>query len=93
MMRGPGLLCALAVGLFALAAGQARAETAAERFTCTPSVLMLCPREALAGNRAAATQCLVANLARASPQCQVVVRRELMISAPSPRSRVGRAPG
>jgi hypothetical protein len=53
------------------------AETAADRAACTPSVLQLCPRAALSFDRRAALACLVANLSRASPQCQAVVRAHL----------------
>ena len=76
-------LAVLAAGL--AAAAPLQAETAAERAACTPSVLQLCPREALSLNRQAALQCLVANLDRASPQCQAVVRSRLAAPSRPPR--------
>jgi hypothetical protein len=75
-------------------ASQARAETAEDRMACTPSVFMLCPAQALSGNREAATQCLIANLAKASPRCQAVVRAVLQAGPPTPtRLAMARTPG
>lgn len=62
----------LLVGL----ASEAAAETAAARVACTPSVLMLCPAAAAAGDREAAKSCLLKNLAHASRRCQAAVRAE-----------------
>jgi hypothetical protein len=87
-IRTKGLLLALAlVG----AAAPAWAETASDRAACTPSVLMLCPREALSMNRQAALQCLLANLPRATPQCQAVVHN-LVPASTTPAARPGRLP-
>jgi hypothetical protein len=55
----------------------ARAETAAARAACTPSVLRLCPTEALTGDREGAKACLIRNLTRASPTCRAFVRAAL----------------
>jgi hypothetical protein len=61
------------------------AETAAQRVACTPSVLVLCPAAAAAGDRGAAKSCLLKNLARASRRCQAAVRAD-PTDAPNPRS-------
>jgi hypothetical protein len=60
--------------LIASLATTAGAETAAQRAACTPSVLVLCPGAAAAGDREAAKACLLKNLARASRRCQAAVR-------------------
>lgn len=73
-----------AILLGALPAG-ARAESPAARAACTPSVLMLCPAAAAAGNREAAKNCLLKNLARASRRCQAAVRAEPPEAANTPR--------
>jgi hypothetical protein len=64
------------VTLFGALASDAGAETAAARAACTPSVLVLCPAAAAAGDREAAKSCLLKNLARASRRCQAAVRAE-----------------
>jgi hypothetical protein len=87
-IRTRGLLLALTL---ASAAAPALAETASDRAACTPSVLMLCPREALSMNRQAALQCLLANLSRATPQCQAVVHA-LVPASTTPVTRPGRLP-
>jgi hypothetical protein len=66
-------------------AASAAAETAAARAACTPSVLVLCPAAAAAGDREAAKICLLKNLAHASRRCQAAVRAELA-DTPNPRS-------
>jgi hypothetical protein len=73
-----------AILLGALATGAA-AETAAQRVACTPSLLVLCPAAAAAGDREAAKSCLLKNLARASRRCQAAVRADPS-DAPNPRS-------
>ncbi|HWF78697.1 MAG TPA: hypothetical protein VN694_16150 [Caulobacteraceae bacterium] len=65
------ILPAIMLGALASAAS---AETAAQRAACTPSVLLLCPAAAAAGDREAAKTCLLKNLARASRRCQAAVR-------------------
>jgi hypothetical protein len=69
-------------------ATRAAAETAAARAACTPSVLVLCPAAAAAGDREAAKSCLLKHLAHASRRCQAAVRAELP-DAPNPRSHEG----
>jgi len=66
----------------------AAAETAAARAACTPSVLMLCPAAAAAGDREAAKSCLLKNLAHASRRCRAAVRAEPQ-QVPNPRSQLG----
>ena len=63
--------------LVAAPAADADAESAAARIACTPSVLMLCPTAAAAGDREAAKSCLLKNLAHASRRCQAAVHAEL----------------
>jgi hypothetical protein len=79
---------AIVATVMAAGASQARAESAADRAACTPSVLSLCPREALAGDRAAALQCLIANLAKASQRCQAVVRGATLAGSAQPSARL-----
>jgi hypothetical protein len=67
------LLAALLAGGFATSAA---AETAAARIACTPSVFLLCPAAAAAGDRESAKACLLKNLSRASHRCQAAVRAE-----------------
>jgi hypothetical protein len=57
-------------------ATDAAAESAAARAACTPSVLILCPAAAAAGDREAAKTCLLKKLAHASRRCQAAVRAE-----------------
>lgn len=93
-MRGrAGLWLAVLAGAFAIAllsASRANAETASERAACLPSVLSLCPREAIAGDRTGATRCLYANLTKASAQCQAVVQG---VSIAQPRTTRAAAGG
>ena len=49
------------------------AETATDRAICTPSVVRLCPTEAIALDRDGAMRCLFRNIAKASRACQDVV--------------------
>jgi len=68
----------LAAGLWlgaalAVSASAACAETATDRAVCTPSVVRLCPAEAMALDRDGAMRCLFRNIAKASRACQVVV--------------------
>jgi hypothetical protein len=79
------LRLSLAAILLGGAATGAAAETAAARLACTPSVMMLCPAAAAAGDREAAKSCLLRNLSHASHRCQAAVRAELP-DAPNPRS-------
>jgi hypothetical protein len=68
------MLAALAASALA---PSARAETALDRATCTPSVLRLCPAEALAADREGAKRCLIRNFGKASQACQMVIRSNL----------------
>ena len=66
----------LAAALLSGLATQVAAESAAARLACTPSVFLLCPAAAAAGDREAAKACLLKNLARASRRCQAAVAAE-----------------
>ena len=60
--------------LVALGGASAAGEPFAARTACISSVFKLCPSAALAGDRAAAKFCLLANLANATPECQAAVK-------------------
>ncbi|HEY3800291.1 MAG TPA: hypothetical protein VGL58_18230 [Caulobacteraceae bacterium] len=65
---------AVVVLAVAAAAASASAESELDRHACIPSVLRLCPRQAMMGDRDGAMRCLFARLAEASAECQAVVR-------------------
>ncbi len=90
--RGKATALAMIVAAVGLAAGPAWSETASDRAACTPSVLTLCPHEALTLNRHAAMQCLLAKLSRATPQCQAVVHERLASDTARPTRTAARAP-
>jgi hypothetical protein len=89
---GRSAALALLAAVLAAAAVPAQAETPAERAACAPSVLQLCPRAALMLDRQGALQCLLANLDRAAPQCQAVVRGRLALMASRPQPTAVRPP-
>jgi len=77
-----------AIVLAVALASTAQAETASDRRACLPSVVRLCPKQALIGDRDGAIRCLFARLSEASAECQAVVRGDagqagVLAAAPS----------
>jgi hypothetical protein len=75
---------ALALALLVALGGVSHAgEPREARRACISSVFKLCPVAALAGDHAGAKACLLRNLEKATPQCQVAVRAVLATDAAS----------
>lgn len=66
-------LALLAAALAATGVAGQAVEPPAAVAACTPSVVKLCPLEALAGDHAAAKRCLLKKLRRASAECRRAV--------------------